>query len=515
MKDDMNILTNIDAGNPYFGLMFKRGFYASLNGLLPRIHDDWGKWNCGGFGITYDKESPFHACTEGTSFLIVLGHYVSLDTELTEHGALTRFVFDKLLESEESFFSALDACCGRFVCFFSIGDEARVAGDATGMKMIHYTNGPHVAVASHASLLADVLKKEKSSAAREFLSEASPRKYNMAFLPGHATMYEGVRILAPNTYLDLASGNVERFYPRHALTPIKLEAAVIRASDQLSDIMEKFSRISPLAISLTAGLDSRLTAAAASRVKDNVRFFSYIRAREKVNVADALIASRISAENDLDYMQIVFDYEKEESGANQDYVQFREIAETSTDFEHFYPLAYAYIKTFPDDRLHVRSNIGEICRARYHTAPFDSIINGNETETAKLVAIYNIWTGAKSHSFATEELTRYLHETKLLSLNHGFDLPALYYWELLMPVWHGSLLLESDLSHDTVCLYNCRDLLATFLAMDFDAQVSKKGMLDCIDRLWPELLKEPINPRLDDLPKSEVEDFLTKAGEYA
>lgn len=180
-----------------------------------------------------------------------------------------------------------------------------------------------------------------------------------------------------------------------------------------------------------------------------------------------------------------------------DYDQFKKIIMYSTYCEHFFPLAYRYVKTYPLGRLHIRSNLGEICRARYYTPPFELIAKSDESHLVKMVKIYNLWTQAKNHSLTYKEFNRYLEETQLIDQAHGFDLLSLYYWEHLMPVWHGALLLESDLSHDTLCLYNCRKLLSTFLAMPFEEQIEKKGMLNCIHKLWPSLLDDPINPNID------------------
>lgn len=498
----------VEVKNQYEALEFKLGYYASTRGEVPRVHH-WTAWKYGDLAITHDPDLPFVARTENNHFVVILGRIVSLDLPSTAPDDVAAFLLEKLIRSEDEFHAAMDGCCGRFVCLFSTGDSVRVVGDATGMKMICYATDPYVAISSHAALLAEVLAKQESAKAIEFVAASGGNTYNMAFLPGHATMYDGVRLVVPNTSLSLKTGAIWRVFPREPLAALPFDRAADLASGYLRDLANKFCAFAPLAISLTAGLDSRLTASAFMPPSDRVSFFTYVRRGERVNAVDAVIADRLSKANELPHGKVHFNYEISESDAcYSDYQSFVEVARRNSRFEHFYPLAYAYLTNFPRGALHVRSNIGEIGRARYHTEPFGDITRAEVSEVEKLVRIYCRWTKADPHEFAYEEFRRYLEETDLQAGTHGFDWPALYYWEHLMPVWHGALLLESDMSHDTVCLFNCRRLLSTWLAMPFEQQVSRESMVACLRRLCSKMLDEPFNPPVAQLPQNEIAAYL-------
>jgi hypothetical protein len=494
--------------NRYQDLQFKLGFFASTRVTPPLANTGWRTWQAGDLAVSYDPELPFAVATSGASTVAILGRIVSLDLATTVAEEIAAVLAGKLAESEDSFHAAMDACCGRYMCLFATGEDVRVVGDATGMKMVCYATEP-LAVASHATLLAETLAKPESPEMAEFAAQAIVRGYNMTFLPGHATAYRDVRSLVPNTSLSLRTGEVQRVFPRAPNPVLAYEQALDQVTRDLRDLASKFLTLGPLTISLTAGLDSRLTAAAFSSFADRVTFFTYVRRGELVNAVDAAIAKRVAAANHLQHREYFFKHELAPSDEiYADYLEFAEVARRNTRFEHFYSLAYTYVTSFPRGHLHVRSNMGEICRARYHTDPFDGILRADDSELEKLVKIYCTWTKAKPHDIAYREFGRYLDETHLLSTAHGFDLYALYYWELLMPVWHGSLLLESDLAHDTICLFNSRRLLATYLAMPFDKQLSAAGMLDSIERLCPGMLAEPINPEPTQLPDSELAPYL-------
>ena len=48
----------------------------------------------------------------------------------------------------------------------------------------------------------------------------------MSFLPGHATIYDDIRILVPNTQFNLIKGDIVRYFPRKELKPLATDEAV-------------------------------------------------------------------------------------------------------------------------------------------------------------------------------------------------------------------------------------------------------------------------------------------------
>ena len=166
MKD----FNDIEQGNPYRHLLWKRGFYASCSGKQIRIHPHWETYSFNTLNITYDPEQPFDACKNDDMFLVILGHFVSLNYDDTDHKQLTSFLFDALVKSVDDFLDELDACCGRFVCFYSTRDGIHVLNDATGMKMVYYSTTINPAVASHSFILKSSLEKAESAECKKFFT---------------------------------------------------------------------------------------------------------------------------------------------------------------------------------------------------------------------------------------------------------------------------------------------------------------------------------------------------------
>ena len=315
-------------------------------------------------------------------------------------------------------------------------------------------------------------------------------------MPGFCTGYEGVRILVPNNRIDLTSGSLSRYFPRAELPDLSFDDVVDRASKYARDIVEKFARTTQLAVSLTAGLDSRLTLAATKSLPTRPSCFTYVREKERINVIDAIIAARICQRHGFPHSSFFFNGEKPHPNQSQGvFEDFKAIIRLNAEMEHIYGLAYSYLETFPAEYLHLRSNIGETCRAYFHLPITKKITEAEAEESEKHAALYRYMSRSTTSEFASNEFRRYISETDYeVAIRFGYDLEALHYWECRLPAWHGTLLLESDMSHDTVSLYNCRALLIAFLSAPFDDQLSQKAMHGVIRALWPDLLQEPINP---------------------
>jgi hypothetical protein len=185
----------IDASHPYKALEFKRGYYATTRGDLPQLNPSWRVWSFEDLRLSHDPDLPFAARAKNGHLVAILGQVVSLDVTSAAPEEVAAFLLEKLLESEDAFHTAMDGCCGRFVCFFKAGAGVHVVGDATCMKMICFTTEPYVAIASHATLLAEVFARPESAKAIEFWEASGAKLYNMSFLPGLASLLEGIVVI--------------------------------------------------------------------------------------------------------------------------------------------------------------------------------------------------------------------------------------------------------------------------------------------------------------------------------
>ena len=480
--------------NNYAVLKFKYGFCATTAGT-PIINPHWGVFQVDNFYLTYDKSIEFSSNIDEGMWLLVYGKIVSLNCSSIAHNDLTNHLFKHLSSSIEEFYDELDYCCGRFVIIYSINGKTHALHDAGGMKAIYYTASEFIAIASHAGILAQLCNKQFSSAVQEDIVHSKSRTYNVAFTPGFVTVYDDVFSLCPNTEICLEDASVHRYFPRGPIPDMSLEESVSKAAKLMKDLFNKWHRLYPIAISITAGLDSRVTTAAACEKADEVLFFTYVRKGIKNDISDYNIAMEMLERYGLSSMLLNFEYPYRANIHNiQKFIQFKSVIKENVEQEHFFSLAFAYYNEFPREYLHLRSNLGEVARARCYQPVFE--LARNEKPLARaFAAMHNIWNRRKKITrFSLEKFNQYIDETNLAFSYFNYHIFDLFYWEHYMGRWQPCALAESDVAFDSTSLYNCRAVLQSCLSAPFEDRVSAKIQLDIITKLWPDLLATPINP---------------------
>lgn len=508
---------------------YARGYLAWLPSLsdrigadlVPALRDGWRQHQDSHLCLQYDARLPMSVSCQDQYYVLVLGHIVSLadeheQTDNTDISALlptqlATKLLAHLLTSTDAFLDALDLCSGRFVCFYQSPDQVglQVVTDATSMRSVFYCETFAGIISSHPALLAQTLAPVNGIGldpdVQTFLVQARPRTYNMSHLPGFATRYEAVFQLPSSNVLNLVTNQLPRIFPRKPRQTHTLDEVVNRCSVLFRRTVESFSRNYRTVASLSGGLDSRLTLAACKTSLPDVSFFCYTRAREPVNFVDAVVANQVADRFGLRIHNVTFDYENPPEDAA--YKQVLEDLKHNSEFEHFYPLAYAYTTQIPTFDLHLRSNIGEALRAYYHRGAVGVITRGQSSLIEKFAAVYCKENLCERHPYMLEQYERYVRLSGLLEGSLGFDVMTLYELEHSIAVWQSGLLRESDIAFETVCIFNCREVLRLFMSLPFEDWIEGRGMYGCLATLWPELLEIPINPPLSSLPDDAFERF--------
>ena len=71
-----------------------------------------------------------------------------------------------------------------------------------------------------------------------------------------------------------------------------------------------------------------------------------------------------------------------------------------------------------------------------------------------------------------------------------------------MGAWQGGVVLESDISFNTVIAFNSREVVRHFMGVPQEIRCSSPNLRDRLEALLPEVKDIPINPRRYD--RSEV-----------
>ncbi len=434
-----------------------------------------------GASLYFRTNLPLALLTAGAEgradcWICVLGSPVDLIEQTVEIQVVAQLLLKALVASTDTFFDRLDYVSGRYVVVFNDGSATRILADATGMKTIFYSRDGRF-FASHARLIVDATGDNGPSP----LLRMGRREFKFGF-PGLETPFKSVRLLSPNTLFNISSKKVERFFPREELP----ELSFGDARDLVWQYMNAHVRALPstwtVVASLTAGIDSRLSLAALRQDK-RIQYFTYC--GEERLLEDKTVASDISSTLSLQHHLLNVDISKAEES---EFAEFSKILRRNSYYSHGHRQAYRYTKTFTgENKLHIRSNLGEIGRTFYqraHKRPaFSPAIHSS---------VYNRRLGTNPK---VERAFQVMYETNRLDKIWNYDPFDMAYWEHRMGGWHALAVMESDPAFDTHVIFNARCTLKAFLSIPFHLRQNGSLFKAIIANELPELAAVPINPR--------------------
>ncbi len=185
---------------------------------------------------------------------------------------------------------------GRFVFVLDHEDRQRVYLDAGGSVPVVYDSETGLA-ASSTGLLLDAQAYE-----HRFASELYERLHirRDGWFPAGLTAHRGIRRLLANHYLDLRGMSTTRHWPRAAITRTpEPDAACRQIVASTRSVIDACLEAGPVAMSLTAGHDSRLLLAVARDVIKDIKTFTIVDHRNSRTRLDCQRAQELAERFDL------------------------------------------------------------------------------------------------------------------------------------------------------------------------------------------------------------------------
>ena len=340
------------------------------------------------------------------------------------------------------------------------------------------TAGGRLALASSASLVAASLGLPEDEDALTLLAELrSRRRGAVTYLPGRRTAYRGLDPLLPNSLLRVHLGGPhgaaaavhhERFWPwreRVGTTDVDAVYEVFRA--RLGRHVELLAGVGRPAVSLTAGGDSRATAAVARqalRERDGFAF-TYVNPRDArtgpAAMTDVTGASAVAAQLGLPHR--VLRWRQPPAGGTFDVLHRRTYA----------PLlpsrgaAHAMWADLPPDLVQLQSNCAETGTTflrRRTDEPLSPLrlarMMMNATDGLEDLAD-RMYGGYVEHAqMAADRLLGYDHHDR-------------FYWEQRIGRWGWQKFVDGDLGHRILLPFNDRVLLETMLSLPYPQREAK------------------------------------------
>lgn len=375
---------------------------------------------------------------------------------------------------------------GRWLLIATNGPEKFLFHDALGLRQVFYTNPADTGslwAMSQPGIGAELLSLQPDAAATAFMNSPAFRANPEYRWPGEASPFRELKHLLPNHWLDLETGTSHRYWPGEPLARVEPEAAIERLSVLLPGIIRAAALRFELALGATAGLDSRLVLAAARDVKDRLSCVTVRQGGMVPDHADLTIPGRLLNRLGLPHEVI--------------HAQQRMTPEFSRTFkrsvylahDHYGPDAEAILRRFFRAKAVLTGSGSEVGRCSFRKALPRS--DRRTITAAHLARLQRM----DREPFALRHFERWLNDA---TLRHNIKLLDLFEWEQGHGNWLAMTQLEFDIAwREIITPYNCREVLTLFLSVDECHRRAPDYTLfrRLTDKLWPEVMQEPINPR--------------------
>lgn len=435
------------------------------------------------FNLYYDPVYKFNYYTDENNFVYVHGHFKHSQYDsvsLSNEELLPRLV-DLYVNNYNKFLDILDFIGGRYCIIIGDIDNFEVFQDATGARSVYYSTDNDV-ISSHLYLINDVIdcKQDKYS---KFAAYAKVSFDN--------TPYSNVKALLPNFKLNFNSKKMERFFPRtnnkysHLDDIKKVDIIESLWKQQLDYYYKEYRNV---IVSITGGIDSRISLALCKNYLNNLQFFTYSKnpdyidrtnIREQSHDKDRIIVEQILDDVEINHNFIYYN--------NEDLIlndSIKQLLSKNSIISHARYLINLYNVNFSNNYyMHLRGTCLEIVKSVYLNEDIDSISNRSVQE---------IYLNLAKNQF------KYLNKNKFeeLSLNsidklgyrndhHDFAVQDLFYWEHRMGRWHPELLNETDLAFDTFLPFNLRSILEIGLSFSFNKRKTDYLFKELINKNYP------------------------------
>ena len=432
--------------------------------------------------------SPDYKCfvaKSGSSFIALIGHCIDLRRPDADELRIATSLAEAAVESGmDAMLADTDDLVGRFVAICRVGGRWRIFNDACATRTVYFAEA-RPAVASHSTILGDLTGEQPR---RDLF-----RHYWCA-LPGNASPVAGVRILPANFVLDPESRRLSRYWPRAERNERPVSALVEEVERLFVRTAEATAARWKPAISVTAGLDSRMTLAAYRHIPGIVAF-TYDRGEQ--HRVDAEVASQLCGRLGIEHRRLP---SVEQSEAPSVY----RLMESMPDCPIGAGISAIYASAFQDDsHVHVRSNLAEIGRAfwRKHPGMPTALDPASWLDVSLARSTRSLPLRQEAADYLRKEMTRFFATVGYDISNpysatiRGYDVWDLVYMEHRMATWHGPALLGSDMAFDTAILFNSRRVLDLLLAAPLADRKNATLLRAILTARCPEIADIPINPR--------------------
>jgi hypothetical protein len=484
-------------------LLFRRQFI-----LGPRFLEGFPNWQRvevrPALRVTAHPDLPVVRASDGDRSVLLIGYILDpFQADATDadilRGLLTRVPRG---EPPSGFTQATSALGGRWILLVDDGRSPWLFHDPCGYRQVFHTSGGGQGVwcASQPGLLAETLGLRADPDASAFI-QGSGKRNPQYWWPLDTSPYKNVRRLLPNHYLDLETGRPHRFWPDEPLASRRTDDMVAENAPLLRNLILSAASRFDLALSITAGGDTRLVLAASKPIASRLYCFTLQYWDMDATTPDVWIPPKLLAGLGLKHHPIPCPSRMDP--------EFREIYErnVTTARRSYGSIAQGLYNSYPADRVCLKGNAIPLT-APYYRRRLRRLRPDLDRE--KVDAGTLGYLTRREEPFALEAFDRWLAEVPETNI----DPLILFWWEDREGSWQAMSQLEWDIAQEVLVPFNCRRFLTNLLSVPGPdrmkpAYVAHRKLAGV---LWPEVLREPINPPMRRTVISTAREYLLRPG---
>lgn len=487
-EDEKMLKRELDARPDLQKHLFARGYLITTAGAIEDaegypFYGNWIKTRVGQYDIWVYHSVKLHLYKADERYFFLVGHAFDPYTMEAEESAVLEYVAGAYGTGE--YYDRLDELTGIFLYGVIHEDGIEFLLDASGMQYGCYgcVQGK-LYISSHMRLIGDLLGLEMSDYASRLIGYRWYRYMMGNYMPGDITCFDEIKRIVPNTCVRFSGGSfsVERFYPQRDIQMCSGEEDYQEVIREAAEVLKSTMALIPQkwdrpAISLTGGIDSNTTFAAANGVYDKYTTFSYVSMyRESV---DAEKAKEISERFHVPWKRYDVPENNEEL---PDFDLYKRILEWNDGGIGSYSDSdirkkITLIRSF-EGEVEVKSWISETVRA-YAYKYFGRKRFPKDLSARNYTSLYKIFVLNRRLVHETDRYFKdYWKNTALKEHLFNYDESDFFVWEMMHGGKCGLDIGVMKTCFDITIPYNNRKLLDLLLRVPLDKRISDQHHMD-------------------------------------
>lgn len=467
--------------------LFERGFLITDKDFFGDLekYPFYGNWKTQKVGnytfYIYKTVNAFFRTVNSRTFFLIGHAYNPYTMEIDEN-----VILQKIGEAygTKEYFERIDELTGIFIIGSVSGKNIDFTLDASGMQYGCYgeVDGKQY-ISSHMRLIGDLCDLETDDFVKRLVAYKWYHYMMGNYMPGDLTCFKELKRIIPNTYVTFdGKYTVKRFYPYHEIKMCETDEEYDQVIKEASRIMMNNMKLIPQkwnrpAISLTGGIDSNTTFAAANGQYDQYETFSYISMyRESVDAEKAKeISDRFHVKHtvyqvpdsndevkDFELYKAILEHNDGDIGANKDSDVRKKVTLINNDVCD----------------VEVKSWISETIRA-YAYKYFGRTKFKADLTPRDYSSLYKIFLGKRKLLHETDRyFEEYIRDTQLKEHLFNYDESDFFVWEMMHGGKCGLNIGVMKSCFDITIPYNNRKLLDLLLRVPLEKRINDQLHLD-------------------------------------